>query len=107
MADKDGMVALDQPNFYNSQQSWFMKQHLEFKGKKLRVIIKRNAYEGQSSAIIQMLDPASGVWNTLASIPHSQMKANGSYVLKALSHSQSQSFIQDGRELVRQAKFLL
>lgn len=100
-------TTLDLPNFYNAEQSWFLKQHFEFKGFKVRVIIKRNAYDEQSSAIAQVLDSSVPKWNTIASIPFSQMKAHGSYVLKALAESHKRTFFLDVDELKKQLEMIL
>lgn len=100
-------TSLDLPNFYNVEQSWYLKQHFEFKGFKVRIIVKRNAYDNQSSAIAQVLDVSVPKWNTIASIPYTQMMANGSYVLKELAQSQKQTFFLDADELKKQVEFIL
>ncbi len=98
---------LDMPNFYNSDQSWFVKQHFEYKGFKVRVIVKCNAYENQNSAIAQVLDASVPKWNTIASLPWRQMKASGSYVLNELAQSQKRTFMLDVEELLKQIDFIL
>ncbi|MFA7523703.1 MAG: hypothetical protein WCY71_12330 [Halothiobacillaceae bacterium] len=107
MANAAHVKNLDEVNFYNSQQSWFAQQHYELNGFKVRVTIKRNAYDDQSSAIAQVLDAKTPKWNTIASIPHPQMKSNGSYVIKSLSATQQATFKQDILTLINKAKMLL
>lgn len=100
------MKNLDQPNFFQSNQNWTLKQHFEHEGHKLRFIIKRNAYENQSSAVVQVQDKSNMSWNGLGSIPYPQMRADGSYVLRELSVKQKQTFFAD-LEALKEIAFML
>ena len=103
------MKKLDDPNFYNDprRQSWFLKQHFEHEGRKLRFIIERNAYDSQNSAVVQIQDANTLGWLGLGSIPNSQIKATGSYVLKELSVQDKGNFLRDLAELQKIAKMLI
>ena len=103
------MQKLDEPNFYNDQskQSWMLKQHFEHKGRRLRFIIARNAYDSQNSAVVQIQDPANLGWLGLGSIPNPQIQATGSYVLKELSAQDKTNFLKDLKALQKIAEMLI
>lgn len=108
MAARPQMKPLDKANFYNQDQSWYMKQHFEYKGRKLRFIIKRNAYEAQSSAIVQIQDETTLGWLGLGSIPQQQMKADACYAYTDIARGcKMHTFIQDLETLREIAKMLV
>ena len=103
------MKKLDEANFYNDsrRQSWFLKQHFEHKGRKLRFIIERNAYDSQNSAVVQVQDTNTLGWLGLGSIPNPQIQATGSYVLKELSVQDKANFLKDLKALQKIAEMLI
>lgn len=103
------MKPLDNPNFYlNSEnQSWFLRQHFEHNGRRLRFIIRRGAYESTSSAVVQIQDANTLGWLGLASLPVTQMKAHGSYVIRDLCQRDKDTFLEDLRELQKMAEMLI
>jgi hypothetical protein len=109
MVARPKMKPLDQANFYNKDQSWYMKQHFEYKERKLRFIIRRNAYDFQSSAIVQIQDPSNLAWLGLGSIPYTQMKSEACYAFKDLARGVSKplTFLEDLRALQDIAKMLI
>lgn len=101
------MQKLDDPNFYQTDQSWFLKQHFEHNGRRLRFIIKCNAYDSQNSAVVQIQDTNTMGWLGLGSIPYTQMKAAGSYVKKELTVQDRSTFLEDLAALQKIAEMLI
>lgn len=55
--------------FYMQGQSWNFERIVEQAGRKLRVAIRRNAYDDQSSVHGYALDPLQLKWNLLVDRP--------------------------------------
>lgn len=108
MAARPKMKPLDQANFYNKDQSWYMKQHFEYKERKLRFIIRVNAYDFQSSAVVQIQDPSNLAWLELGSVPYAQMKSEACYAVREVEKGVNVlTFLQDLRALQDIAKMLI
>lgn len=58
---------------WHAEQSWYYEALWEASGEKLRLRIRRNTYDFQSYAIIEIYDPAQRKWNDLAAIPFANM----------------------------------
>lgn len=63
------VVPLDEPKYWQSDQSNYFERLYEHKGRKFRVKIRRNFYVEQSWARIQGFDPARMEWSQIGSIP--------------------------------------
>lgn len=101
------MKKLDDAVFYNKDQSWYMRQHHEHKGRKLRVIIRRGAYAETSSAKLQIQDSNNLSWLSLAYIPEPEMKAEACYALSTIRDHEKLTFLEDQRNLLKQAEMLI
>lgn len=101
------MKKLDDAVFYNKDQSWYMRQHHEHKGRKLRVIIRRGAYAETSSANLQVQDAATLGWLPLAYIPEVDMQANACYAVSSIREGQKLTFLEDQKNLLKQAEMLI
>lgn len=93
------------PSCWNAQQSWNFTSHWEFGTHRLRVRIRRNAYDEQSFAEVSKLDIPSGAWNVLRSIPISECECRTiSYTHKDVK---ADDFSADEGKLLRMARSLL
>lgn len=101
------MKHLDDAVFYNRDQSWYMRQHHEHKARKLRVIIRRGAYSSTSSAVVQIQDANTLSWLPLAYIPEPEMKAEACYALSTIREREKLTFLEDQRNLLKQAEMLI
>lgn len=88
-------------NVHNSNQSWYLDEILEIKGKRLHVEIRKNAYVIQSYGKIELWD--GNKWNGVHSVPGELLKTSASYVQKGITCS---SFQDDRAELLRVAKLV-
>ena len=66
-------VNLEPARYELAHQTHRMVQIFRLLGETLRVDIKRNAYDNQSSAVIEIYDPASRAWNRLDFLVQSEM----------------------------------
>lgn len=89
--------------YSKGQQSHNYQEILDIDGLKLRIRIKRDAYDFQSHAIIEAFSKTDAKWNQVHFIPYPEIKMNISYVCPA----SAASFKADRDELVRVAKALL
>ena len=90
-----------QSDFNNHNQSWSYTQIVEKEGKKLRVRIRRNAFDNQSHALAELW--AGTEWRQVISRPIEVMECrNVSYVLPLL-HEDVCSFKQDTENLLKMA----
>ena len=55
--------------FYKQNQSWHYENILDCDGKKLKVHIRRNAYDKQSYLHGYIFDPVASKWNLIVSRP--------------------------------------
>src|SRR5262245_23806588 len=55
--------------FYLQNQSWNFERIVELEGRKVKVEIRRNAYDDQSYLRGFVLDPVHLCWNTLVNLP--------------------------------------
>ena len=105
------MKALDTLNLWNANQSWNAVQHFEYKGRKLKVAIRRNAYDFQSFAKIAIQDKNTLGWLPLAAIPYPQMKTQMSYVIEDATRIQREhdwrTVNQDVNALLEKAEMLI
>ena len=108
MVARSSFKALDQANFYNQKQSWYMKQHFSYKGRKLRMVICRNAYEEQSFAVIQVQHQETLAWIEIGSIPKTQMHAKACYSVTDPTRGYDMvSFIRDRQKLEEIARMII
>lgn len=58
---------------YNQDQSWYFERTVkvknEFNERSLRVTIRRNAYDNQSYARVDVWDTSKNVWNRVVNAP--------------------------------------
>jgi len=87
---------------FNADQSWFYNEILSLEGKKLRIEVRRNAYEMQSHAKVELWGGTE--WNQLYWLPGCQVKMKRSYVEKGITEA---DFADDRKELLRVAKALV
>lgn len=93
------------PNCWNTNQSWNFTSHWHFADHKLRVRIRRNAYDDQSFAEVSKLDPTTGDWNILRSLPIRECVCSTiSYIRKGVTAG---DFAADEQALLRAARTLL
>lgn len=90
-------------SYTQGQQSHEYQEVLSIDDVKLRLFIKRDAYEFQSYAYIEAFSKADLKWNSIHSIPYQEIKMKTSYV----SPANAASFKADRDELVRVATELL
>lgn len=94
--------------FFQGSQDWSYEAFYDVDGTKLRIKIRRNAYDEQSYAHCEVLDRQERKWNMLVTIHISQMKCRPvSYVMRDLEPRYKQMFKDDAAELLRLAKELL
>lgn len=89
--------------YSKGQQSHNYQEILSADGKKLRISIKRDAYDFQSYARVEALGNDEIKWNVIHSIPYTEIKMKKSYV----SQASAADFADDRAELLRVAKALL
>lgn len=96
--------------FYNAEQSWFFEALWDFKGEKLRVIIRRNAVDFQSYLIVEIYEPTQRVWNKLTSKPIESAHCKCvSYVetKEQMAQRYGLVFEKDEEELLKKAALIL
>jgi hypothetical protein len=89
--------------YSKGQQSHNYLEVLSLDGLKLRISIKRDAYDFQSHARIEAFSKGEAKWNFIHAIPYAEIQMKTSYVAVA----SEASFKADRDELVRVAKALL
>ena len=88
-----------------SSQSYHYTQLCEYKGKKLRINIKRDSYDNQSYARIYIFKDDE--WNKLASIDSPNMRTLDSVSVYSAIEPTETSFIADNSILIKKAKLIL
>jgi hypothetical protein len=96
--------------FYNLNQSWYYERIVEIKGVKLKVHIRRNAYDNQSHLNGLVFDPAAMKWNKIVHRPIEGAKCeSASYVQDLKHHTPSLQvdkslFIADADSIIEELK---
>jgi hypothetical protein len=95
------VVAITKPRYWQGTQSHQFEQLFEHKGRKFKVLIKRDAYDAQSSAGIYGFDPAQLKWNLIDTIPfeHWPAGAQGITYVRGLTVEQQGCLIIIANEL--------
>jgi len=84
-------------------QSWNYERLLDHKGKRLKVLIKRDSYDNQSYA--KMYIHKDDQWNLLTGIPYANMSSLSiSYVDSNIT---DKDFVNDYLTLVNKSKLIL
>lgn len=87
---------------WNEKQSWYYESTLTISGRKIKIEIRRNAYDFQSWAIALLFD--GNKWNQIAHIPHPQMKCmHVSYV----GNASVEDFREDTDALIKEVTMLI
>ena len=89
--------------YSQGQQSHNYQEILKEGDLKLRIRIKRDAYDFQSYAIIEAFSKTDAKWNQVHSIPYPKIQMRVSYV----SPASEKDFKGDRDELIRVAKEIL
>ena len=85
--------------------SWYYESLWTLRGRKIKIYIRRNAYDFQNEARVSILVETKDQWNPLTSLPRTELKCNKiSYVDRDVTAS---AFAEDEAELLTQADFLL
>lgn len=63
------MIITISQRFYNARQSWIYEQIVAIGPRRLRILIRRNAYDEQSYLRGYALDPEKLAWNLLVDRP--------------------------------------
>jgi len=63
------VLPISEPTYYKEDQSHFLKRFYTHKGKTFRIVIRVNAYQDQSYAIIEGFDITTLNWNRVSSLP--------------------------------------
>lgn len=105
------VVPLTTPRYWAGSQSHQYERLYEHKGRKFKVRITRDAYDGPSSARIEGLDPQALKWNFIAGLPfsHWPTAAQGISYVTPLSVEQQEALgtIADELcEIVRKLMFV-
>tara|TARA_R100001594_G_C3936520_1_gene239532 strand:+ start:85 stop:405 length:321 start_codon:yes stop_codon:yes gene_type:complete len=96
--------------YFNGQQSVGFEGLYEYKNHKLKIRIKIDSYDFQSSAKIFIFDKQELNWNLLASIPYSKMESNMVFCYRKvdeLLHSEKLAIQKDIDTLLNKAKLIL
>jgi len=97
--------------YFNTDQSWQYQALWQLGEDRLRILIRRNAYDHQSYARVEVFSFALRKWEPLADLPYAKMSVTKagriSYVNTSLTDNQKAYFLQDERELIRLAKLTL
>jgi hypothetical protein len=102
-AEDGGDYNVISERLYNSNQSWMYQLIVNIEGHKLRVSIKRNAYDFQSYAKIMRWDGHK--WHFITSMPIETCKcAAVSYVMRRDEHFDISLFRKDAKQLIEEAK---
>lgn len=105
-----------QERYFNGTQSINYEGLFSFMDHKLKVSIKKDSYDFQSSCAVSIFDKAKNAWNRLASIPFRQMQTviSDVYVYtkieasgKGLRHHDQDAFKKDIEELLDEAVLIL
>ena len=89
---------------WNGDQSWnYESLHVVAYDQKIKIKIKRNAYDNQSWSKAYLFD--GNKWNTIVETPHPLMKCLGiSYVQKEVK---AEKFYEDEKILLEEVKILI
>jgi hypothetical protein len=91
---------------WNASQSWYYEALWEVVDRKIRVDIRRNAFDHQSGARAQIFDPDQVRWNVIATIPQPQMSClHLSYAQR--NPATPEDFEQDEQRLLDEVKLIL
>lgn len=112
MTDATGIPRIpqpvDQPTIWNASQSLWFEQHFAFDGELLRVQIRRNAYNDQSSATVCCWSPLSRGWNHLCQLHIEALPiSQASYVESSASSAVSHLFAHSAKQLLARATAIL
>lgn len=91
---------------WKSQQSWNYESLLSHpNGKRVRIRIKRDAFDYQSYALAECFDAEANKWNEVASIPYPQMSClKVSYIQDTAT---MKDFQEDEKTLLGEAEIVL
>jgi len=91
---------------WNAHQSWYYESLILLEdGTKVKVQIRRNAYDFQSFAQVSFFDQTTFKWREVAETPHPQMKClNISYVQRGIT---AKDFEEDEALLLSEARHLI
>jgi hypothetical protein len=87
---------------WQDKQSWNYEAIYELNGNKVRVNIKRDAFDFQSYARAHVLDCKQ--WRPITRIPYPHMHTKASYVSDTVTE---ENFTQDEKELIEEVSTLL
>ncbi|MBT6051394.1 MAG: hypothetical protein HOG49_31725 [Candidatus Scalindua sp.] len=91
--------------FYNKDQSWYFIRIVKWNNHKLKVVIRRNAYDHQSYAKCYKFDGKQ--WNVVNSMPIEDCKCQVvSYAQKEVD-ARKELFLQDSQTLFEIAKKII
>jgi len=99
MATKTQPYTIIDNKEYRGRQSRNLTRILKTGGHKLRITIKRDSYDFQSSAKIELWSEAEGKWNFVHSIPYAEMAC--------VKSTMDGKMEEDARELLRTALLII
>jgi len=88
------------------QQDVVYTELLAHQSHKLKIVIRRDSYDFQSAATVQVFDTGARRWNTLAELHYSKMLTPTKLHVMP-SHSDKALFAKDRDSLLHQAKLIL